>query len=94
MAEENILNANTISALITAVNDHYQANFPDLFPSNSPIAPIWNTNINVKSGNGEGTEFSAEGELVTFPFGFADQVEDQTFAIKAKIKIINQSNEG
>ena len=93
MAEENILNANTISTLITAVNDHYQTNFPALFPSNSPIAPIWNTNINVKAGNGEGIDFSAEGELVTFPFGFADQVEDQTFAIKAKIKIINQGNE-
>ncbi|EKV02708.1 hypothetical protein Lepto7375DRAFT_4970 [Leptolyngbya sp. PCC 7375] len=92
MAEENILNANTIAALITAVNDHYQTDFPDLFPTNSPLSPIWNTNISVKTGNGEGTDFSAEGELVTFPFSFADQVEDPTFAIKAKIAIVTQSS--
>lgn len=92
MAEENILNANTIAALITAVNDHYQTDFPDLFPTNSPLTPIWNTAINVKPGNGDGTDFSAEGELLTFPFGFADHVEDSTFAIKAKIAIVTPSN--
>lgn len=92
MAKETIRNATTIATLITAVNDHYATTYRDLFPDNSPLNAIWDTHISVEDGTEEQTAFLAEGELMTFPFTFADQVENPTFTIKAKLEIIEASD--
>lgn len=88
MAEANILNATTIPDLIAAINTHYGTDFQDSFPENSPLFTIWNTNIAVTTSDRLDADFVAEGELQGFPFNFADQVEDHTFTIKAKIAIV------
>lgn len=91
MTLEDILNAatTTISQFIQAINRDYKTKFSDLFPLNSPLANLWNTVIKVTRGNGEDVDFSAEGELDTFPFNFGKQVKNNPLTFKIKITVID-----
>lgn len=91
MALEDILNAatTTITQFIQAINRDYTTQFPDLFPPDSPLANLWNTVIKVTRGNGDGVDFSAEGELDMFPFNFGKQVKNNPLTFKIKITVVD-----
>ncbi|NJP11954.1 MAG: hypothetical protein HC866_22830 [Leptolyngbyaceae cyanobacterium RU_5_1] len=72
-----VLQANSISGLMDAVNTQYGLNLPTNFPEGTPLADLWKTTVSVRAGNGEGKTYTAEG--------------DTTYAaitLKAEVKLV------
>jgi hypothetical protein len=90
MAENNILNAKTITDFLEAVDSHLKAlgiRFKAAIasfslPDQHPLSILWRstTAIRVKTfkkNNDTVTTYEAEGDLNVPPFNFIDQVEDK-----------------